>query len=89
MVDESREYTDEEKAKLHELYNRRALARLCIYQVSTVDPSDPRREGALAGYNRQLAEIDKKIAAITGKIPPVVVNLKPAILFPRSEGITK
>ncbi len=70
--------------QLPELYARRKLCLLCLRTVSEVDPSDPRRAGALEEYNRQLASIDAKIAALTGRPPDIVIGLKPAILFPKA-----
>ena len=88
MTDQSmKQYTDEEKVQLRELYARRAIARKCIYVLSTVDKSDPRRSGALQEYNDQLNRIDQKIAAITGVIPPITIELKPAVLFPEAKGV--
>lgn len=81
--------TEDQEKLLKELYNRRALCQLCIQTVSEVSPEDSRREGALMEYNRQLGVIDGRIAEITGKPPAVVVGLKPAVLFPRSEGVGK
>ncbi len=72
---------------INELYARRKLCLLCIQVCSEAPPDDPRREGAIAEYNRQLAEIDGRIAAIEGKPPDIVIGLKPAILFPKSEGV--
>lgn len=79
-----REYTPEEQAQLRELYARRALCRFCIKTVSAVSADDPRRADALVEYNRQLAAIDGRIAAITGTPPPIVIGLKPAVLFPEA-----
>ncbi len=72
---------------LNELYARRKLCLMCIQLVSEVDPSDPRREGAIEEYNRQLASIDAKIMAIEGKPPDIVIGLKPGILFPKAQGV--
>jgi hypothetical protein len=74
---------------IRELYARRKLCLFCIQTVSEVDPSDPRRAGAIEEYNRQLAKIDKRIEAIEGKPPDTVIGLKPAILFPKSEGVNQ
>lgn len=62
---------------------RRSLCREIIRVLSGID--DPRRDDAVKEYQRQLAEIDKKIEAITGTPPPVVVGLKTAALFAKSE----
>lgn len=70
---------------LDELNFRRTLCRLCIRHISGMD--DPRREGALKEYQRQLAEIDKKIEALTGKPPDVVIGLKTAVLTAKSEKV--
>lgn len=72
---------------LEELQTRRALCLMCIKMVSEVDASDPRRAVALEEYNRQLASIDKQIEEITGTPPPIVIGLKPAVLFPRAGGM--
>jgi hypothetical protein len=72
---------------LAELQLRLALCRECIKTISAVDPSDPRRAGALAEYNRQLAVISAQIAEITGKPPPITIGLKPAKLFFETEGV--
>lgn len=56
---------------------------MIIKYLSGVD--DPRRDDAMAEYQRQLAEIDKKIEALTGQPPAVVVGLKTAKLFGRVE----
>lgn len=68
---------------IDDLNFRRTLCREIIKIVSGMD--DPRKEDALKEYNRQLAEIDKKIETITGTPPPVVVGLKTAVLFAKSE----
>jgi len=69
---------------LAELNIRRKFCRFCLQVLSDVDPADPRRESALVEYNRQLAAIDAKIAAITGRPPDTVIGLKSAVLFPRA-----
>ncbi len=79
----------QDDAALKELYARRALCLFCIQTVSEIPQEDPRRAGAIEEYNRQLASIDAKITAITGKPPDIVIGLKPAILFPKSEGVKK
>ncbi len=70
---------------LQMLQARRAFCLLCIQTVSDADPSDPRRDEAIAEYNRQLASIDQKIAALTGEIPAVVVGLKTATLLGKTK----
>lgn len=65
---------------LNELYGRRALCLACIQLVSDTPLDDPRREGAIEEYNRQLAVIDGRIAEITGKPPDIVIGLKPGLL---------
>lgn len=72
--------------ELTELHARRAMALLCIRVASEAPLDDPRRQGAIEEYNRQLAVIDGKIAALTGKPPDIVIGLKPARLFPKAEG---
>ena len=69
---------------MNELMGRRKLCLLCIQTVSEVEEGDPRRAGALVEYNRQLSQIDGRIAAITGKPPDTVIGLKPAVLFPKA-----
>lgn len=66
------------------LYSRRALCMAAIALLEQSDPSDPRRESALAEYKRQLAEIDANITALTGKPPDIVVGLKSAQLFSKA-----
>ena len=68
---------------IDDLSFRRALCREIIRVLSGID--DPRREDAIKEYQRQLAEIDKKIESITGEPPPVTVGLKTAVLFAKSE----
>jgi len=70
--------------KLTELQIRRKFCLFCLQTISDVDSADPRRADALQEYNRQLASIDAKIAAITGKPPDTVIGLKSAVLFPRA-----
>jgi hypothetical protein len=79
--------TGQPKRSLRELYNRRALALYCKSVLNTVDDADPRKTPAIQEYNRQLALIDAQITEIEGKPPPVVVNLKPAVLFPKAGGL--
>jgi len=74
---------------LKELYARRALCLFCIQTVSEFPLDEPRRADAIVFYNEQLSAIDKQIADITGKPPDIVIGLKPAILFPKAEGVEK
>lgn len=76
--------TKHQKIALATLNNRRAFCMLCIDTVDKVDPADPRRIPALKYYKDQLAEIDAKIAEITGKPPDIVVGLKSAQLFSKA-----
>lgn len=71
------------QSSLDDLQFRRNICRIFISIISGIE--DPRREAALKEYNRQLAEIDNKIETITGKPPEVVVGLKTAVLFAKSE----
>lgn len=87
-IPSTKELTPEEETLAIELYNRRSICLVCIQTVSEVDPSDPRRESAIAEYNRQLSVIDGRIKELTGKIPSVVIGLKPAILFPKAKGVS-
>lgn len=68
---------------LDDLEFRRALCKAIISYLSGVD--DPRRDEALKEYQRQLGVIETKIQNITGAPPPVVVGLKTARLFAKSE----
>ena len=70
---------------IDDLNFRRTLCREIIRVLSGIDVDDPRRDDAVKEYQRQLAEIDKKIETITGTPPPVVVGLKTAVLFAKSE----
>lgn len=72
--------------KLRELYARRAICLFAIRTVSEVDLTDPRRASVLEEYNAQLARIDKRIEAITGRPPDTVIGLKSAVLFPKAGG---
>lgn len=73
----------EQTTPLSSLYELQARRSLCLLALRIVDRAvgDPRREEALAEYNRQLAEIDRRIAGIIGTPPPVVIGLKAANLF--------
>ena len=68
---------------IDDLNFRRTLCREIIRVLSGID--DPRKDDAVKEYQRQLAEIDRKIETITGTPPPVVVGLKTAVLFAKSE----
>lgn len=68
---------------IDDLNFRRTLCREIIRVLSGID--DPRRDDAVKEYQRQLSEIDRKIETITGTPPPVVVGLKTAVLFAKSE----
>ena len=68
---------------LDELNKRRMLCQIIIKIIDQMD--DLRKADAMEHYKAQLAEIDAKIAKITGKPPPVVVGLKTAKLFGKSE----
>jgi hypothetical protein len=71
----------EQESQLTDLNQRRALCMAFIDVLDQIDPAEPRRAGALEEYKRQLAEIDSRIAALTGKPPDIVVGLKTAQLF--------
>lgn len=75
MADE----TEKQEEPLGVLYFRRKFCQECIRIVDHTD--DPRRKEALEIYKAQLARIDARIAALTGKPPAVVVGLKTARLF--------
>jgi hypothetical protein len=68
---------------LSELNAKRGVCQVCIRTLDQMD--DPRKKEAMDHYKAQLAKIDAEIAEITGKPPPVVVNLKTANLFGESE----
>lgn len=73
----------EVKRGLNELYMRRQVAQRIISLVDSiaeVDDPEGRKPEALEYYKGQLAKFDTKIAAITGKPPPIVVGLKTASL---------
>lgn len=65
---------------IDELQMRRALCQAAIQTLDQVDDTDPRKAGALNNYKGQLAELDRRIAELTGTPPPVVVGLKSATL---------
>ena len=67
--------------EIGELQFRRKLCQAVIELIDRMD--DPRKPDALAEYQRQLAEIDAKIADLTGQAPDVVIGLKTAVLFPK------
>lgn len=67
--------------ELPDLNLRRKMCLSFISLLDQSDPTDPRRVPALEEYKRQLAEIDGKIAVLTGKPPDVIVGLKTAQLF--------
>lgn len=46
---------------------------------------DPRAPDALKHYRQQLKELQDQLAALENKPPDIVVGLKTAELFPRSE----
>jgi hypothetical protein len=71
------------QSEINELNFRRAFCREVIHTLSGMD--DPRKDDALQEYQRQIAEIDKKIEALTGKPPDVTVGLQTARLFGKSE----
>ena len=73
--------TDEE---LFELNTRRAVCQTAIKTLDQIT-DDPRKPDAMEHYKAQLAEIDAAIAEITGKPPPIVVGLKTATLFGKSD----
>lgn len=66
---------------LDDLKLRRSICLAFIDLLDKSDPNDPRRKDALEEYKRQLAVVDGKIEALTGKPPDVVVGLKSAQLF--------
>ncbi len=70
---------------LNGLRIRRSLCQLCVKTIDNMPEGTEGKESAVEEYKRQLAVIDAKIAEITGTPPPVVVGLKTARLFGKSE----
>ena len=70
--------------KLAELKMRRTICQACIKTLDQVE-DDPRKPEAMENYKAQLASIDAQITELTGTPPPVVVGLKTASLFGKSE----
>ena len=62
---------------LPELNWRRELCLKVIEELKKLD--DPRREGAMSEYKRQLASLDAQIAEAQ-KPPPTVIGLKTAVI---------
>ena len=71
--------------KLTGLRFRRSICRFCIKVLDEMDKGTEGRASAMKEYKRQLAEIDKKITKITGTPPAIVVGLKTAKLFGKTE----
>jgi len=69
---------------VEELNWRRKFCKMCISIIDQVE-DDPRKPEAMKHYKAQLAEIDAQITELTGTPPPVVVGLKTAVLFGKSE----
>ena len=69
---------------LAELNMRRTICQAAI-KVLDQSEDDPRKPAAMENYKTQLASIDAQITEITGTPPPVVVGLKTAKLFGKSE----
>ena len=69
---------------IKELVWRRKFFMTVIKIIDELE-DDPRKPGAMEHYKAQLAEIDAQITEITGTPPPVVVGLKTAVLFGKSE----
>lgn len=82
--------------ELKDLYFRRNLANSCIQMLLTDQKmmTDPRQPEVVKEYKLQLSAIDVKITAAEKLerqrlgIPepePIIVNLKTAIMFPRTK----
>jgi len=69
---------------LEDLQWRRKFAQMIIKVIDEMD-DDPRKPEAMEHYKGQLAQIDAEITEVTGKPPPIVVGLKTATLFGKSE----
>lgn len=59
------------------------LCKYCIEILKTVPDTDPRKPPALEHYERQLAKLEGR----QFKPPDIVIGLKPAKLFAKSEPI--
>lgn len=79
--------------KLEGLHFKRKLAqsfvdmldRMSLDELTKMGFTDEQRKSAMDEYKRQLAEIDRKITEITGTPPDIVIGLKTARLFGKSE----
>jgi hypothetical protein len=69
---------------IKELNWRRSFCQSVIKIIDGME-DDPRKPAAMEHYKAQLAEIDKEITELTGTPPPIVVGLKTASLFGKSE----
>lgn len=74
-----KERTPEEERQLQELMLRRLVAQECVRAMAAIK-DDPKAREAEEKYRQQLTNIEKKIEAITGRPPDVVVGLKPGTL---------
>lgn len=82
---------------MSELEDLKWRRKMCDAFIRTLlNESDPRAPAALELYKAQLAELDGRIAKLESErrkalgIPepePVVVGVKPAILFGQTEGV--
>jgi hypothetical protein len=71
--------------KLNELTIRRNVAIMCIKFLNEKCKDDPRYPDALTEYRKQLETIERQITEITGEPPAIVIGLKTAKLFGKSE----
>lgn len=85
MTENQNPQTDN-SAALRELNLRRALVQVAK-KIVDAEAGDPRRPEALRRLNDQLAQIDQRITDITGTPPPVVVELKTAVVTGRAPGL--
>jgi len=67
---------------LAELNMRRGVALLAVRTARENGGSDE----VVEMYQRQLSNIEGKIAELTGRVPDVVVGLKPGNLFGTTKG---
>ena len=72
-----------ENRTIDDLNIRRSMCQFCIRTIDQIN-DDPRKAEAMEFYKAQLAKIDAEIAEVTGSPPPVVVGLKTASLFGKS-----
>ncbi len=87
--------TEKKIRSVYELRNRRAICAAIVKVLQTECAGDPRQKDALPHYIEQLKKLDAELTEAERLerqrlgIPepePIVIGLKPAILFPREGG---